>query len=100
MFSFDFAIVVIEVVVFAGCWSRNLALKFGQNRVSSSFDIVVVVSIFVLVVDDDAVVVVVVFNPRILPLKVGQNQVRNGRNVFVDPTNLALKFGQNRVRNS
>ena len=76
MFSFDFAIVVIEVVVFAGCWSRNLALKFGQNRVSSSFDIVVVVSIFVLVVDDDAVVVVV-FNPRILPLKVGQNQVSN-----------------------
>ena len=94
MFSFDFAIVVIEVVVFAGCWSRNLALKFGQNRVSSSFDIVVVVSIFVLVVDDDAVVVVVVvFNPRILPLKVGQNQVRNGRNVFVAKLSLNLNFG-------
>ena len=32
-------VVVINVVFFRCCWSRNLPIKFGQNRVSSSWDI-------------------------------------------------------------
>ena len=60
-------VLVVDILFVMIVAAKNQTLKFGQNRVSNSRDIVVVDG-----EDDDFVVVgIVVFDPRILPLKFG-----------------------------
>ena len=82
---------------------RNLPVKFGQNRVSNSWDIVVVVIVAVDDVVDVVVVSVVVVSVVVVVIVVfdvvvGVSVVVHV--VTVDPRNPPWKFGKNRVGKS